>query len=843
MRTSRLALLATLALTACPPPVTTMDSGMDVPPCDGQVGCACLANSTCTTGECLSSTCVDCRRGDLACICRSNGTCSTGLRCNTTAQRCEMCPAGQQGCACGAQDTCATGLSCSSGTCVPSTCTAGTASCPCRAGDPKCDGTLYCDGTQVCQQCSNDVAGCPCGASNDCQAGLVCDGATTRCRAAVTCADLRTNGTCIAHQACVESAGVDATCTPMACEANFKWDSRTNTCVACASANCAAEPVCDDGMDGGVQVSCRTQHRDCTQSGQVAYCAGCTQGFVDNGSGTCVATRSCGAAMCTPTEYCDTTGATPTCQPSPCPVGQAREAVGNTCRTCNLPCTADGFAGRIWPFLTTTNNCLCETLPGWFLAGGSSTLPTRCDADGDGWVNEDADAFTDPALMANARCTIRKVDTVSLVDEVGTALPLRSCAPEGMARPGQACTAPFPLRLLESPRNDTPGLNYGLTRVPLYGHSGGADAGGDGRWLEANELNGLTKACVNTVGDFNDGPSIVEDLLEVSALPPLALTNDQARLRSFSYFVELHTSYYAPPAGSAPYGTLVIAERSRCDPAFPLHYAMNDGFRDDAGTTYWRSCDRFADPTFNPIAAASTYDFAAWDVQADGGVLRPPRAHATLTAPTNPATTLLRNFGVCAMNGQPAADGVWRGMTHHSQFKCVSVVSNPTQPYERGLGDFAGGLVFNRCAARACSGTTCTETQGTGTQTLRPVVDCVPTTPSLGEVGFAAAPYRPYGPAIAGYTASTYQGGCINEDVESPDMTFGTYVCPSEEYSSVFSLGMGIPAIQKAKSDAAFGRYSCHDDLPNFLWGTAATPRAQLNWANNPGDTGNGFFR
>lgn len=840
-----LPLSALLVLAACPPPVVTPpppeDAGQMMG-CDGQPGCACLSGNTCTLGECLGGTCVDCRRGDLACSCRANGTCGTGLRCASSV--CETCPAGVQDCPCNTGDTCNTGLTCTSGTCTPTVCTQGTAGCPCLPSDPKCEGTGYCDSMTVCRQCSSDVVGCPCDGSSQCTGGLVCNTANATCRPAVTCAALRTAGTCLANQRCDESSGVDAVCVPNACVAGFTWDTRTSSCTACVSQNCAAEPRCDDGTDAGVQVTCFAQNRVCVQSGDVAYCDTCRPGFAPDGQGNCLAAPQCGTATCAMNEYCDSTSGTPTCTVSPCPAGQAKPANG-ACQACGA-CSGEGFNGRVWPFLTGADECVCETIQDYFVRSGGNTQATKCDADGDGWVVKDADLVTDLALRANARCAIRRVDTVQLVDEYGTALSLRSCINEGMVPTGGTCTGVLPLRLLESQRNDLDN-NLGQLRMPLYGRGGGADAGGTGRWLEASELNALTKGCVNTQADFNDSRGTVEDLTEVAPPPPVARADDQSRLASFSYFVELNTSSYVPSALGGPYGTLVIRERSRCDPLFPLHYANNDAFADnDAGDTYWRSCDRRGDPTYDEQNPAATYDFAGWHRASDGGVAAAlPPAHATLVGPTDPVTTLARNFGLCKLNGAPPADGRWRGMNHHSQFKCVLISSSATQAHERGLTEFGstGSLVFNRCAARPCSGVACRTVPGPGPQTLAPIIDCAVTTPTAGEVGFVAMKYRPYGPSNAGYATTEYGGGCINEDVEWSHPTFGTYVCPGPEFLNVFSPGPVVPPLQRQNSNAAFGRYSCYGQLPNYLWAPGFSTRAELKWAVDANDTANGFLR
>jgi hypothetical protein len=225
---------------------------------------------------------------------------------------------------------------------------------------------------------------------------------------------------------------------------------------------------------------------------------------------------------------------------------------------------------------------------------------------------------------------------------------------------------------------------------------------------------------------------------------------------------------------------------------------------------------------------------------------------ASVVTPVDPATTLLRDFGLCSLNGNAPADGKWRGMNHHSQFKCVSITSSPTaNGVDRAPTDVSasGNLVLNQCAARPCASATdptCSTSQGAGAQTRRPVMDCRAIVPGVaGSVGLAAVKYQPYGPSIAGYASSTYAGSCVNDDVENQLVTgpFLTWLCPEPEYSSVFSSAAGIAAAQKLKSDAAFGRFSCSGDLKAFLWAVAFTPRAELRWATGTTDTANGFFR
>ena len=69
--------------------------------------------------------------------------------------------------------------------------------------------------------------------------------------------------------------------------------------------------------------------------------------------------------------------------------------------------------------------------------------------------------------------------------------------------------------------------------------------------------------------------------------------------------------------------------------------------------------------------------------------------------PTDPAQVLMREHGLCHLGSAPPADGLWRGLNHHSQFKCVNVTSGGlSNTYDRRsaeLGPANGQLTFNEC--------------------------------------------------------------------------------------------------------------------------------------------------
>ncbi len=833
-------------LSACPPTPPVIDDGGADAGCAGQLSCECKADATCEVGECVGGSCVDCRRGEAACVCRANGTCNTGLRCEGAT--CQACPSGQQGCACDPGDVCGSGLICSNDVCVADTCVAGTNNCPCRATDPKCEGASYCDATSRCQTCSSDIAGCPCDANSTCQGTTVCDTGNSTCRNTLTCANLVTNGSCLPNQVCVEGSGGDATCTAMACVMGYQWDGAA--CRACQSADCSNEPSCS-GADGGLSATCATQHRECVTSGQVAACGACLQGFTQNASGVCVAAPSCGSSTCALAEYCDRTGA-PQCLPLPCPAGQARGANG-TCAACSttLTCLGAGFSGRVWPFRTTSSECVCETLDNYFLSAGGAATAERCDADDDGWVRAEADDLTvrnDDALRQNSRCSIRTASRVRLVDEYGQHVDVLSCA-EGLVKAtpahtdggyvndglhlladgglqqladgGTGCSSVVSMRLLESLRNDLGGPVS--TRFPIYGRPSN-DGGMSGRSLVPSELNSLTKGCVSATADFNDNNA--DDLTEVQSRGPWA--DDQARLRSFAYFTEVQEAWWES-GGANNAGILVVRERSRCDAEkFPLRYDPNvvpgqlplaDRYTSSVASPYWRNCARSRDALYDEATPRPNTDFARFfcDVASGTCTNLPGPAHKDYSAPVDATRVQLRNVGLCELNGQKPADGRWRGMNHHSQFKCASIttaVSDPSyQVAPASLGAGNDSFMFNLCAAKSCATAddpACSASLGSARQTRQPVIECTATATASNVTGFVAVTYRP---------ATPYQRGCVSED--DPTLGWRDYLCPVPQYT------------QGASQE--FGRYSCFNMSENFLWAPSdgGVRRATLTWGPN----------
>jgi hypothetical protein len=753
-----------------------------------------------------------CPSGTRDCRCAPGAQCDDGLRCESGT--CKACPAGTDGCPC-VDGVCNDVLACLNDVCAPPDCAAGTVGCPCDG--TLCNTGLGCGTDSVCHVCRGDLPDCPC-VGDACSLGLLCDVGV--CRLPLTCDDLRNGSTCFPHQACVEADGEDASCVADTCEAGYLFDAGTGTCVVCP--DCVVGTSCVASA-AGIGDECAAAYRTCEERSGLAVCGGCASG-AELKDGRCLPTSRCGDSVCGAGEYCDRL--VKQCVALPCSAGSAKSpGVNGACSPCATACTGTGLTGRYWPFRTRTEKCVCETFDGYFLEA-SALKAERCDADADGWVRRDADDSAirdDAALLQNARCEVRRVDRVILRDEYGISLELDSCRSEGFVKTGGACTERFPLRLLESARNDVSGA-ISSAQTPRYSH------GGTGRNLTGAELNGLTKACVSDLGDFDDDG--VEDLQQVQTRAISAGTTDADRLLAFSYFIELYRARYVAPT-TRPYGDLVIEERSRCSESdFPLHYGSADSYgtqlANGAEPGYWRSCSRFRNPSYVATDNAPGYDFAQWtcsDSTLSCSLQLPGPANPELNySSVDPNVTLLRNTGLCALDGKLPQDRTFRGFGHHSQFRCMKVNDTPADVNEAPRGAFGptGSYTFNACEARSCSAgdASCLERRAASDGTFAdPYIDCTAVTPAANSVGFALVNYQPYGTG-SGYTGSptSYQGGCVNEDTE-----WGAKLCPSPEFATYRRLG-------------SFGRYSCYGSLTRWLWASApnTSVRASLRWAAAP---------
>ncbi|HEY3447513.1 MAG TPA: hypothetical protein VGK67_14255 [Myxococcales bacterium] len=806
-------------------------------------GGPCTTAKDCSKGQCVLGSCSDCEAGEKACACKEDGTCAGELTCQGEVCNPKVCTAGTVGCPCDAKGACATGVVCKAGTCAP---------------------------------CTNDVVGCPC-AAGACLGALVCDAASMACRAPRPCSAT----TCQPNQKCGDGeAGKDAACLAE-CAPGYTWNATAGACEAVVTANCEV------GTPGSILADCQVLHRTCQATASGAECGACVAGFT-NTTGTpptcrplatcadlgCTALyklcteatdtvdATCGACLdgyrleggqCLPMGTCEALGcaglnrtcealgcgaclpgylttdaADPmsacgppcgvlpkpcgaaqfcvagACVDAPCKADQAMRQDTNQCVTCGSLCNGEGETGRYWAYTQAdSNTCLCETRPGYFVDLALSLTAAPCDADGDGWVRSTARLAVesaDPAIRANARCDVRRIDRVVLANEYRQTLAIDLVATGTIAGTS--------LALYESALADD------QTQLDQQMAKSAWAVNGNGRLVRAAEINPFTKACVNELADFNDNG--VADVDESQGGTLDAAHAAYAAFAKFAYFMELYAGAYVPPAAGETYGSYVIEERSRCTASAWQHWApLAVGYESGANDS-WRNCAR-----------ATDWTGAAGEVGADFGKWNPAGAPPPIVdAPQDP-DALMPAHGLCEVSlpaGGPA-DGVWRGMNHESQFKCVVVTNTiPSDPVKAKRSRKPQDLMpqnaapehFNLCHIECPGGAACPNSSqgpaGALPNPSSPVLTCESVTDSvLGNpkptlVGFAAYRY-----------SATATRGCINEAnepayralcpaylrdpavVTSSTAKFGSLVCGCGEFLGGVNCKRGCAPIDSFK--------------------------------------------
>ena len=858
---------------ACP-------EGTDGCPCTG--GVTCVTDDLVCGGDGLCRPCSNDMEG---CPC-VGGVCEVALVCDPQDQRCRAeTTCAEAGCAphrrCDERgpgedalclDACDEGFTFSAGDCQP------VVSHTCVLGAPDGTGDACVASHRLCVE---DVPGdARCG---NCVAGYVDD--LGQCRLALGCVDRGCEGQNRACVEAVGIDAVCGACLPgyaaqgNQCLANLACDQldcaalhrtcggappRCGTCDAGfidVAGACEPAPSCDPAAPNSRVAECAALDRECIVINNEAVCGECVQGTLQNpdsglceeavrcdqlpceglgrvcinepfaecgacAAGTrpvdaanplsaCVPARTCADTICPANEFCvEGAGlADASCVRSRCGPGAAFRLDTNECVACaNLLCGEVGETGNVWPVTQQfSDDCLCETQTGYYWDAGGAVRALPCDQDNDGWVRSAAYSAlnsSDQAVLDNARCALRKIDRITLKNELGQEHDVRSCFEAWVDDPSAICPVE-PVALYESTRNDDPdtlALDIAID-APNYAQ------GGVGRQLRAAELNPLTKACLSVSADYNDDHQ--SDAGEYQDAPPAA--DLEAALRpflGFSYFIELHRGYYRAPPDGQSYGSYVIEERSRCDASFPLAYSATEG-------EYGRECSRNRDALYTNDTHTLTpvgFDFAQFGCGADrtgSCELQPPVAEAGLPDTVPP-------HGLCELATLPPADGLWRGMNHHSQFKCV-VVSGPADlpadrlqapqrvaPSELYDGaDNSRAYQFNRCHV-ACPvndpdcrldcppGADCTESSSTPgglANPSRPVITCAAVPQSADgsaipprSVGFAAVRYVP--------SAGDYARGCIDE--WNPSLLPAEYrpwkaLCPGQAENPSAVVGVGNP--------------------------------------------------
>lgn len=597
------------------------------------------------------------------------------------------------------------------------------------------------------------------------------DGSATDC-SALDCAE---------DEDCVTSGG-EATCQSK-CTAPQVWDPDKVLCVepadctACIDASrtcddssglavcgeciaatyddggiCRPAGSCEPGASDSIIDECASQHRTCVPpaAGEPASCGACAPGFADKpGQPACVPSGGCGAqGTCADGQVCLQLGSdndAANCMDAPCAEGSAWDRTDGECRTCGV-CTGEGATGSVWPVTDQSGNCICETEEGYFWDPAvAATQAVACDKDGDGWTNEkvaqllsqvsqnDGAAGDDLGLLLNIRCDIKAIDGVVMVNEQGQTktLTLKDLGSDAGT-----------LALFETSRNDR---GDSTDAMPAHG-----------RTFLPQEANSLTKVCAANV-DLNDNG--ISDALEGQDYD--GGSGFQQVFNRFAYFTELY-------AGSLIDGKWHIVERSRCETAFAIGYAP------DADPN-WRSCHRRRPSGFSGNDEALGTDFGRFDCDEANG-------SCDLAATVQPvaAGTPTPAHGVCDSIQLPP-DTPWRGMTHYSQFACVTV-RNTSSPV---LGEVA---LDDIRPDEAWVANTCVLSDDTDTVDCQAITTDAAADTAVDTVVWAAKTFAAYD------VPNDYDGGCIDEGADWP------HLCP----------GIATDPVVAADGDeAAFGLLTC----------------------------------
>ncbi|MFO0726360.1 MAG: hypothetical protein U1E65_21420 [Myxococcota bacterium] len=556
-------------------------------------------------------------------------------------------------------------------------------------------------------------------------------------------------------------------------------------CGACKPTFTEVGGQCQASMDCAT-LNCGAQHRDCDPNPN-GHCTACSMGFVEE-AGACRAAKTCADLTCDPGKTCvaNPNGDAECRALAVCGQNQAPKADGSGCVTCQINCGARlGGTGMIYSTVTTLGDlCICETQPGFFwddgAPGGGDIRP--CDRDRDGWVRDTARKYIDGqdvALHENARCTVRTIDKFRLVNDALQSLDV---------------TLPTPKALYEPERNDDQGL---LDDEVVQGHLPRY-----GRNLKAEELNALTKACVNRRtreehADFN--LNNVEDVDEGHDDPAFMDTpgNPQGSFSNFAYFIEAYRGWYEAPANGELYGAYVIREKSRStsepDPGLLLPLVQDPA----EGDEYWRLCVRARDPDYMPAKAG--FDFAKY---------------TTVTSST------VFGFG------------------HHSQFRCLRVVSQASaNPQEVTVTAAQEQWTLNQCEAQATHAPV-----GNGLNPSDPELVCQrlmaipdPRTSTTPPVVWGIARYLPEDDSFNQYSAGhaprgkqpAYTRGCINECARFPFNCPGYDPDPTANRAVCTGLVNGFGRLACGCAKGAGGtqcEIGCAGDLSSGADGYLFTP-------------------
>lgn len=639
-----------------------------------------------------------------------------------------------QSCSC--EQTCVASSECADGACVEGVCNAGVDPCSLCSENQGCSEEGDCLGSCVggfvwtgsacelpegCADCANQNRTCN-------AADETCDG----------CVDgyQEWQGNCVPLMTCDPPPAADSLaedCEALGRECTVTADGAL--CGECLPDYAETGEACEEDRsctDAALAAECAAENRECLEAPN-GHCGDCLPFFLEEDNGT---TSTCRAAIRCSEITCDTacTDATETTDAfcaEPCTGATGRDGVTNAQGNC-VECGACDGVGEDGPYLVSLyagQRCICKSDPGYYY-DDSANETTPCDADGDGWTRKSAQRAyesSDQVLQATMGCDVREV----------TAFELR--AHDGSTKTE---TVDDPVPLFEEVRNDSQ-QELNLANLQPYG----------GRELKAEELNGLTKACVGSgpTADYNANGADDVDEYQGMGLP--GGTSIHTPLIDYTYFVELHRGYFVPPS------TYVIEEKSRALDA-PAGKAVPLTVPDSEGA-FWRQCSVFEDPGYDADLGlgivTTTYDFAQY-------------------TEASPAFV----------------------MGHHSQFKCLRIVSTTpvtAPPHHITLSTLGGDEYFvNDCQAEGTDATPISDDPiGDARNPKDPVISCVSRDGGVGQTSglvnddavWAVRRYLDYD------VNTPYLGGCVDECVEFKDR------CPGYD-----------PAVPtKTKCDGTIGDY------------------------------------
>ena len=814
---------------------------------EGQADCLC-ADGACDDGLVCGddSTCRACPVDVEGCPCDSDGSCDINLVCDNDSQNCRAATSCSE-LSCGEHrlcgddsgsfqclEDCATGYRWNSTDQIcevipTANCNAGAEASilpDCQAAHRTC---IEAAGEAHCGACVDDGTECWLGPQDQadglCRAPISCADCDTQhrdCSAADACADA-TCGDCVAGfhadgDSCVAHTIVDSCDDCSAEHRDCATDSGSNHyCAEClehwteVSGTCVGVPNCEEGADNSIFADCADEHRTCVEATAIAdaRCGDCTADYLeDTESQQCMLDSECSSDADCATDlgwHCVQTATTDAahCRKSQCDEGQAWDRFTGACKSCASCTASEALTGEVWPATDRNGNCYCETKPGYYWDSSTESIGAhKCDADGDGWLNQTVDRIIsgatpangepDMTAIVNARCDFKKVYSFILVNEWGQQKILDVGDVFGDLTSGQDYVT-----LYESTRNDRTDVNL----LPEY----------NGRQFAPAEVNSLTKACISTAADLNDN-QISDYLEDQTSAGSTAWQNVFNRL---SFFSELFSGYYQD-------GQYFITARSRCDEqSFMLGYSSNDPQVAPDGTSYWRSCSRRRDLHFDHTKPIG-YDFERYDLcgDIDGACayswdsdwdLPEQETRPTPQPPVGVASWPdVQPHGVC--DGLDMSMEPWRGMGHSEQFDCVLVKATPeaSHPEQVALDDlYVSGTTGHLLQANVCRLTTDPSdpnpfscTQPDDAQSLS----------SLQEnVIWVARRFEPYS------TPGEYTGGCIDEWAEWRQLCPGylTSSAPEDTIKGEGSLkDFGSLVCGCSRN---YGGLDCSEGCPNDL--------------------------